>query len=53
MAPAKALSDIMAKEAGKAVDFGVSLQPTPAWKADLTEDQRLIFSHFGYEFVRW
>jgi hypothetical protein len=53
LAPAKALSAIMAKEGGRTVDFGVSLQPTPAWKADLTEDQRMIFSHFGYEFVRW
>jgi hypothetical protein len=31
----------------------VALQPTPAWKAELSEDQRLIFEHFGYDFTRW
>lgn len=52
-APAKALSLIMAKENGSAVDFGVALQPFPAWKAKLTEQQQEIFTHTGYDFVRW
>lgn len=51
--PAKALSSIMAKEAGTSVDFGVALQPTPAWKAKLTDDQQAIFAYYGYDFVRW
>lgn len=52
-APAKALATIMAKENGSVVDFGVSLQPTPASKGKLTPDQRTIFEHFGYDFGRW
>jgi hypothetical protein len=51
--PAQALSDIMAKENGSAVDFGVALQPTPPWKGNLTADQRQIFEHYGYSFGRW
>ena len=51
--PALALQNIMAKENGTAVDFGVALQPTPAWKADLTDDQKEIFSYFGYDFLKW
>ncbi len=51
--PAKALSPIMAVENNVAVDFGVALQPTPAWKADLTDEQREIFAHYGYNFARW
>lgn len=51
--PAKALSRIMAAENGSVQNFGVSLQPTPSWKGNLTTDQRQIFEHFGYDFVRW
>lgn len=50
---AKALSPIMAKENGLQRDFGVALFPTPAWKADLTSDQRQIFEVYGYDFGRW
>lgn len=51
--PAKALSQIMAKENGSPRDFGVCLQPTPAWKGELYPDQKRIFEYFGYEFLRW
>jgi Protein of unknown function (DUF3800) len=51
--PAKALSLIMAKENGSAVNFGVALQPDPAWKAELNEQQQEIFRHAGYDFARW
>jgi Protein of unknown function (DUF3800) len=52
VAPAKALSRIMAMENGKILDFGVALQPAP-WKAKLTDNQQEIFAHFGYDFARW
>lgn len=51
--PAKALKRIMAAESGSQVDFGVSLQPTPPWKANLTADQQHVFEHYGYSFARW
>lgn len=51
--PAKALQPIMAKEHGVQRDFGVALFPTPPSKAKLTPEQRQIFEHYGYEFVRW
>lgn len=51
--PAKALQPIMARENGNQRDFGVALFPTPPSKAQLTPDQRQIFEHYGYEFVRW
>ena len=51
--PAKALMPIMASENGTRVDFGVSLQPTPPWKAGLTPDQQRIFEHYGYSFAKW
>lgn len=53
LAPAKALSDVMAKENGTTKDFGVALFPTPPWKAKLTPEQRQIFEYYGYEFGRW
>jgi hypothetical protein len=53
IAPAKALTTIMAAENGSKLDFGVCLQPTPPWKARLTADQQLIFQHYGYSFARW
>ncbi|WP_083196782.1 DUF3800 domain-containing protein [Rhizobium sp. AC27/96] len=31
-------------------DYGVVLQPTPAWKANLAEDQKSIFRFYGYNF---
>ncbi|MCC6478562.1 MAG: hypothetical protein IT552_05075 [Sphingomonadaceae bacterium] len=51
--PAKALKRIMATEKDCCRDFGVCLQPTAIWKANLTENQRQIFEHFDYQFVRW
>jgi hypothetical protein len=53
MEPAKAVQPIIAREKGVQRDFGLALFPTPAWKSDLTPDQRQIFEHYGYEFVRW
>lgn len=52
-APAKALAAIMAAENGSQLDFGVSLQPTPPWKAKLTAEQQIIFRHYGYSFASW
>lgn len=51
--PAKALTRMMAIEKGSVRDFGVSLQPVPPWKGNLTGQQRQIFEHFGYDFARW
>ncbi|MGV2071643.1 DUF3800 domain-containing protein [Agrobacterium vitis] len=34
-------------------DYSVVLQPTPDWTADISEDQRAIFRHYGYEFKKW
>lgn len=51
--PAKALKPIMAKEGGFPHDFGVALFPTPAWRAELTPEQKTIFEAYGYDFVRW
>jgi len=53
VAPAKALDRVMARENGKIANFGVALQPTPAWRAELTAEQQQIFEHYGYDFVRW
>lgn len=50
---AVALTPIMAKENGVQKDFGVALFPTPAWKADLSDDQKQIFRHYGYDFIGW
>lgn len=33
-------------------DYGLVLQPTPPWKADITSDQREVFEHYGYDFDR-
>jgi hypothetical protein len=51
--PAEALARIMATENGSKVDFGVCLQPTPPWRAELTTEQQQIFEHYGYSFARW
>lgn len=47
--PASALAPIMAREKGSAKNFGVSLWPTQWWKADLTDEQKQIFRHYGYK----
>ncbi|WP_040677576.1 DUF3800 domain-containing protein [Rhizobium mesoamericanum] len=39
--------------AGEWRDYGVVLQPTPDWSADITEDQKEIFRFYGYDFMRW
>lgn len=51
--PAKTLAPIVPKEAGSSRDFGVALFPTPAWKAELSPEQRQIFEFYGYDFARW
>jgi hypothetical protein len=33
-------------------DYGVVLQPTPDWSADISEPQRAIFRHYGYTFQK-
>ncbi|WP_371931260.1 DUF3800 domain-containing protein [Nioella sp. MMSF_3534] len=48
--PAKALEPRMARESGVVADYGLVLQPSPPWKAALTNDQKAIFSHYGYMF---
>jgi hypothetical protein len=47
---AKMLEPIMAKENGSCMDYGVALQPTPPWKAKLSDQQREIFEFYGYKF---
>ncbi|SFD19348.1 DUF3800 domain-containing protein [Tropicimonas isoalkanivorans] len=48
--PAKALEPRMGREANVVADYGLVLQPSPPWKANLTDDQKSIFSHYGYKF---
>lgn len=45
---AEILLPAMAKQNGVIADFGLALQPTPPWKAKLTEDQKAIFRMAGY-----
>src|SRR3546814_17919974 len=45
--PANAPTRIMAAANCSKRAFGVCLQPTPAWKADLTANQQQIFAHYG------
>ncbi|MBD9372799.1 DUF3800 domain-containing protein [Rhizobium sp. ARZ01] len=33
-------------------DYSVVLQPTPCWEADISEDQKSIFRHYGYDFTK-
>jgi hypothetical protein len=47
---AKLLKPIIAKENGNQMGYGVALQPTPTWKAKLTDQQREIFEFYGYKF---
>jgi len=51
--PAMALTPIMAKERGLVRDFGVALFPSRWWEAELSAEQKQIFQHYGYSFVRW
>lgn len=57
--PAKLLKPKMAFEHDSdgnqcIADFGVVLQPTPDFKAPISDDQREIFRHYGYTFEkRW
>ncbi len=45
---AKLLEPIMAKERNVVADFGLALQPTNPRDLQLTDDQKLIFRHYGY-----
>lgn len=47
LAPAVALSPIMAKEHGTAANFGVQLLP---WSGNIPDEFRPIFRHFGQHF---
>lgn len=51
--PAKTLEKVLPREQGTRKDFSVALFPTPPSKGKLTEDQRVIFEHYGYAGVRW
>lgn len=53
MAPALALAPVMARERNAWVDFGVALQPTPAWRAELNDQQKQVYERYGYDFRRW
>lgn len=46
---AEALRPKMARSSGVIADYGVVLQPTPPWKAKLTDAQKSIFAFYGYE----
>ncbi|MFD3192005.1 DUF3800 domain-containing protein, partial [Sedimentitalea sp. HM32M-2] len=47
---AKLLRPKMARSGGSAADFGVVLQPTPPWRAELSDTQKEVFSFYGYDF---
>ena len=50
---AEALKPRMASQGNlEYTDYGVVLQPTPDWRVDITEDQRVIFRYYGYQFKR-
>lgn len=46
--PASQLRPRMAREGSVIADYGLVLQPTPPWKANLTDDQKIIFRSYGY-----
>lgn len=48
--PAKLLASKLHRKNGVVADNGLVLQPTPPERAELTEDQQVIFRHFGYKF---
>jgi hypothetical protein len=50
--PAEHLKQCMATETGFHFDYGVALQPTPAYRAGLTTNQMKIFEFYGYDFRR-
>ena len=35
---------------GQRHDYGLVLQPTPCWKAEIGGDQKKIFEFYGYDF---
>lgn len=43
---------IATSSTGEWKDYGVVLQPTPDWAAEISEDQRAIFRFYGYDFLR-
>jgi hypothetical protein len=47
---AKMLRPVTATERGLYADYGVALQPTPPWRANLTRKQQEIFKFYGYIF---
>lgn len=48
--PAKRLEARMAREEGVVKDYGLVLQPSPPWKADLKHEQKQIFEYYGFRF---
>ncbi|TRD21881.1 DUF3800 domain-containing protein [Palleronia caenipelagi] len=48
--PAQALQQRMAREGSRIADYGLVLQPSSVKKAELTDNQKLIFTHYGYQF---
>jgi hypothetical protein len=46
--PAKLLKPRVASSKGIIADYGVTLWPTPPWKAKLTPEQKEIFAFYGY-----
>lgn len=47
---AKRLGNVMARLSGQHRDQGVTLMPTPPWKAQLADKQKQVFRHYGYVF---
>jgi hypothetical protein len=47
---AKLLKPILATDDGFFFNYGLALQPTPASKAKLTDEQKEIFEFYGYKF---
>lgn len=48
--PAMLLKPCIATEGGFHSDYGVTLLPTPPWRANLTLDQQKIFEFYDYNF---
>lgn len=47
---AKLLKPVIAREDGLYLNYGLALQPTPPYKAKLTDQQKEIFEFYGYKF---
>ena len=47
---AKLLQPIVATDDGLHLNYGLALQPTPPYKAKLTDQQKEIFEFYGYKF---